>query len=489
MTILEKHKRRPGFFERNYIARNIEGIYTNFNITAQYDHRIDEALLSNALRAIILKNPSFAVNFYRDGDRSEDSKMNGNNFELRCVQKIDFEEVVEFFEMDTPFGEEQLTALDKRTCPMNDARPLWRVNVFECTSDKSQTLTFYCDHSLFDGTSGVNFHEDLIRELAALSEEDDLRFQGTLFDYSRDRELLPSLLDNSDKLVPLYKAPFIYSVVTIIKELLVPKWVKTLFNSFLNWNHPNTYKYPIFRHNPTRKGINTNHKLININPDQVQMLTSFCKSQKMTLSPYLSTIAMLSLQETVFPCISDQRRSFEIDFTINGRRYFPASLSQAKYGLYVAAVDVTIGPLPSPATFKAILPQMKYQSKLLSSAVEDHSPFYFTGLLAYINVWDFIQTKLGKLDSRRTAEISNLGNRIIHSRNWHVRNLWFSQSNGLSSHFCFSIISTKTGGLNLVVGFLDEVKALQTSRGNNAMDEFVEHFSSTLLQFAKDTPT
>lgn len=467
------HTRKLGFFEKYYVCRNVEDYSKNISLTGEYNRHISKVLLSNALRTLILKNPTFAVNIYRDEDLQHDAQRNGDNFTIRPVEKIAFNDVVTFENIDDSFGVLVLNTLTEEKCPVNDSKPLWRLKVYESPSDKTQYVTFHCDHTLFDGSSTIQFHKDLIIELEHHTKDQALKFQETLFDYETDRDILPAILDNSDKIVDLYNPSIFFTVLAIVQNMLVPKWLSNGFWSLFSGNVENA---PLYTHNPTQKETKSNLRCVNITPNDVNRLRAFCKSQNTTLTPYIAVTAMYALQATVFPVVSDQQCSFEVSIPIDGRRYFPEKLNDTKYGLYVGLLTSKMGPC-ADLTFS-----INALTTQLTTGVTDRSPFSYVGLLKYVNCWDFLRSKLGKTDSRLTLEVSNLGLHRISHGNWSIKNLWFNQTNGILSHFSISLVTTESNGLNLLVSYLADLDMVQTSLRKLVIDEFMALFTAKLLE-------
>lgn len=474
------HTRKLGFLEKYYVCRNVEEYKEDISVTGQYNHHIDEVLLSNALRSLILKNPVFALNIYRDGDLQYDAKMNGDNFTVRPVERIAFSDVVTFKDIDEPFGALELNALSEQVSPVNDTRPLWRLKVYKSSSSKKQYVTFHCDHTFFDGLSAAQFHKDLIVKFGIYSGDAALKFQETLFDYTADKSILPSILDSSDKIVDLYNPSILFSLLAIVQNMLLPKWLSDGFWSLFSTN---AEQKPLYTHMPTQKGAKSNQRCVNIKPHDVKRLRAFCKSQGTTLTPYITAIAMYALQETVFPFVSNSQCSFQVDIPINGRRYFPDKAKYTKYGLYAGPFSCKMGPVSkSTGSYDDLKVPINTLTTQLSSSVADKSPFSYVGLLKYVNCWNFLASKIGKTDSRLTLEVSNLGFHLISHDNWSVENLWFNQTNGILNHFCLSLIATESNGLNLLASYLADLDMVQTSLRKLVIDEFMALFTTKLLE-------
>lgn len=466
------HIRKLGFLEKYYVCRNVEQYSTDINVTGQYNHYIDKVLLSNALRTLILKNPSFAVNIYRDGDLKYDAKLNGANFTVKPVEKIAFNDVVSFENIEGPLGELLLKELIGEASRVNDSKPLWRVKVFESISSKTQYVTLHCDHTLFDGSSAAQFHKDLIVELEHHS-KDQLEIQETLFNYAADWELLPPLTDSSDKIADLYNPSLLFTLLEIVQKMLLPKW---LYDGFWSLFSSSEVQAPLYAHNPTRNEINSNVRHINITPNDVKRIRAFCKSQNTTLTPFITAVALYALQETAVPAVVKAPCSLELSIPIDGRRYFPEKKEDTKYGLYMGVLSNKVG------TITDIISSASLITKNLTAGVADKSPFSFIGLLKYVNYWKFLADKLGKTDSRLTLEVSNLGLYLISHNDWSIDNLWFSQGNGILTHFCLSVIATDSGGLNLLASYFADLDLVETSLRKLVIDEFMDLFTTKLLE-------
>ena len=158
--------RKPGYYERHFICRNLEGYYSNFNIVARYNKHISSAHLALALRTLIAQDPIFVLGIFRNKNTTpeDDSKFNATNFNVRPVKSFNFDDVVKY-EKISKFDDSVFARINERTCPVDIELPLWRIAVFELEQDGSQYLCIYFEHALFDGGSGVEFHRDLAKAL------------------------------------------------------------------------------------------------------------------------------------------------------------------------------------------------------------------------------------------------------------------------------------------------------------------------------------
>ncbi|CAK7919226.1 hypothetical protein CAAN3_29S00100 [[Candida] anglica] len=485
------HTRKPGFYERQYICRNVNKYYNNFNVTAQYNRYISPEHLSNALRRLILKNTSFALNFYRqDGSTKEqDQDQNGNNFEVKPVKKILFDDVVSFEEIPDEFNDQCLESINKLQPEMNKlSTPLWGVVVYKSESLNCQYICFYCDHTLFDGTSGVQFHRDLIVELEELSNASTLEKMQILFNYEDDRDDLPTKLSPALEMkTDLYHRPFFSKIINTIinsfwndKTIGVLDALKKIFSSYFSELEIKKPR-PFFEYNPVRPDIIHKYKIINFTPTEVKKILAFCKSEGTTLTPYIGTIGIHCLNNTIIPvCTGGEESITSLRCSINGRRFFPEIQDELKYGVCVSTTQYEIEPLEN----SSIVSKVRCIGDNLRKTASTKEVFWTTGdKLKETNFWDsFKKTVGGK--RRETLYTSNLGQVSIKAGDLEVTNIWFSQSNGIAFHFVFSVVSSVGGGLNICLGYLPEYGTLkQKNSAEFAIDEFVKKFKTGVLDF------
>ncbi|CAH2355810.1 hypothetical protein CLIB1423_35S00122 [[Candida] railenensis] len=507
--IKDSHKRPPGFFERQYICRNTKDYWGNFNITVQYSSRISQNLLSNALRNVILGNQNFVLNFFRLSSYSaeDDHVANGFNYEVRPIQRILFSDVVAFETIDGHLDDECFVKMNQFRCHMNvDTSPLWRVILWESNDESStQYLSFYCDHALFDGTSGVQFHRDLIEELARLSmDEGHLSFKETLFEYELDHSYLPDPLgDALENKIDLYHRPLIQKVIlwfqkstSLVRGKLLAigtslsRFLRSVFGftdySLIDDNGENK----LFRYKPGTVGLIHKYKIINFSPKETSDVLRFCKSEGVTLTPFILIIATRSLEKTIFADINvlnngketaTERYSTVSKISINGRRHYSAEVNKEKNLKYGVCVATTPIPLPSLADTddgKLLRVIKKLSSDVLSYAVYRNCFWNFGDYLKTANFWDSFKSQIGNF-TRDTLYTSNLGFVNIEKIDaWEVKNIWFTQSNGLVYHFVFSVVSSLSGGLNIGLGYLPEFDEVEGS-----VDGFVRTFKEDMLNF------
>lgn len=346
---------------------------------------------------------------------------------------------------------------------------LWELNVLD-----EQFITFYCDHALFDGNSGTFFHDLLLKELSKLDGE-QLEYQDILFTNLEPSIPTPQL---NERALALYNPPMLFVVSKIVEILFMPTVIKRSVARIWSWiygkDYLNTFDYPKFQYKPCQKGDPTHFKLISFTPAEVTKMITNCKLHGLTLTPYLIAIGVQCLQQSVLKKVSNNAEySSEVNISINNRRYLPEE-SANEVGLLISGVDLKIPPLNPNEPLVGV---MKSVSSQLQDLVEQNHGSKIVGLLKYVKVLDFLKSKVG-IHSRQTMELSNLGNKNFKHGSWEVENLFFSQSNGVASHFALSTVSTLKLGMNISFGYLEDYIEFPDEIAN-----FVKTFKDKVINF------
>ncbi|KAK6455196.1 alcohol acetyltransferase [Scheffersomyces xylosifermentans] len=473
--VIAAHRRKLGFNERYYLCRGNEGYYTNFNITVTYPHRISVELLSNALKELITKNSWLSHNFFKL-DNQDDTVANGHNYEVRYVDKIKFEDVVTFKNVDV-FDGNVLSEINNITCPMNVELPLWRIVVLETSNGKQ----FFCgvfDHSIFDGMSGAQFMKDLTKELNTATEV----YDEYLFDYERDQLFLPKLiLPAVDTLTDLFKLSFI-DIVKYYANKYLPNVILNFFTKLRNLVSPDPMKpnlgvNPVFKCGLITKDLRTNYRVLNFSNEQIEKVTQFCRSQDLTITPYFDIIAVKCLEETVYKAVDPSTEFSTINLVaVNGRRYYD-HFENFLYGVMVCGDPILTPPLTSD-----LLSYMKYFHRTMMERIRTKSSFKLVGLYRFYNLWDFFKQKLNKADGRFTITISNLGKFVQPKGRFEVEEIYFGSNTAITYHFILNMSTSEKGGLNVVFGYLPEYDNLYVN-DKKVLDIFFEKFYNMILEF------
>lgn len=445
---LEMLSRQPGFLERYFICRSIGGHFSNgFHISVCLNKPVDDVILSNALQQLLVKNPIHCLNFFRKESKSEgaalldeDRKANGNNFEARLVSQVLFEDVVVHHQL-TELDSAYFLWIYEKKIPINVDKPTWMLVVNEIIDSKKQWLTFSSNHVFIDGNSGVNFMDDLVKELAVAETLPDQQLVRVLF--NSDQDAIPVLPKASEDVVGLYRLPPWFTFKTIVQLLLLPAFLMKFIMSYLVPNHPNLYNYPIFNFHPVTYDNKSIFNHINISPEDTAKGLEYCRLNGVTMTPFIASCALKALHETLSPILGTSS-SHKFTLVICGRRHYPELKNEMKYGLFISSSE------PVVAGDETGLQTTKVISQKLSADLKSRITFCFASLLRLVNIWDFIQEKYDKKETRTTIEVSNVGLKKIRHSDWIVEDLIFSQGVGVT-HITVSACSTPHGGMNLVV--------------------------------------
>lgn len=469
-------RRSTDSLERYYICRGTRELYSNYNISIQLNKKVDRELLSNALRKMVLKAPYLAVNAFRD-ENKDDKKLKGANFHIEYLKSIEFSSVAsfeKFRKVDSNF----FTALDELLCPLDVHVPMWRVIVFENGQD--QVLTFYCDHTLFDGVSGLIFMKNLVKELDQCSQKSELKFVPILFDYEKDAEISGPIPQSAFANLKLYSSTITEKLPMLVSAIFIPEWLKYYYKYYTT-GAPDTSKNPLFTiGKPAMSKPRTAIRLVSFTPEQSTALLKICKANKVTFTPLVTTLALYSIQETIMKKVSSTDFSTSIGIDIDGRRFYPEYADN--YGLCMAASPIQLPHIDLPARWFEEKSALKQISKSLLDMLRTRSPFKFVGLLDYVNPWELMDKKLTQKDFE-TFGCSNVGVQEISSGSWKSTEAWFSQSTGVYLHAVASCIS-QNGKVNVCVGFSTQLVDIV---GTGALDQFEAHIQKTVENLVQTT--
>lgn len=476
-----KHERKPTFYERLQICRNVENTYSNFNITATYSEVVEPNVLSHALRNFLLKNPTFTTNFFREEHSEDDAKENGNNYTVKTVQLIRYTDVVEHRNISGTLDGNLLKSFNEVRFDLNVNTPPWRIIISEAKNKIYYTLAV--DHILGDANGSCNFHQDLLNEVAKLlKSKAQLQQLDILLDYSKDAEVLAPLCPTTTDLVDLFTPSLLFTVVAIAKELFLPNFAKKLLDKYIYGYDFDTY--PLFTNRGLQVPTKVNYRIINISAEELENLLQFLRSKGTTFTPYFAAVASKTLQEVVFPHFHKNQCSTKLLTVLDGRRYYPDLQNELRYNYVVGFSEVILRPIPSSLGYEAVAESTASIAQRMKEDIDSKVGFKTIGLLSYVNIWDYIRSKIGSLDARVTMEVSNIGNKPIGNEEIEVLDLWFSQDIGVSGHFVYSAVGTPSGGINVVIASLDDVEnTVDPNTDVKVMDTFAKKLTTELKHY------
>lgn len=465
------------FYERQFTYRLKVGAYSNFNVTVHLDRLVTPTHLSHALRHLIRKRPNLALTV-DDNDR------------VMLLDEIQFNDVC-VFEEETDFNENTLERLNEIRFDTN--LPTWRIVVWQSPQSSAQWISCVFEHTFYDGMLGSFFAEDLVEALTGVHEpkKTPLDFCDVVYSSTEPNDVangpgkIKRLISHSGaakdpsspsikrlaSFAPITPAPqpqiygptlevcdlytsggWWWTIKHLLLELL-PSFVKKFY---IKWTEGiDLFAHPKYSNLPIRFGSHTNYRILNIKP--AQLLTRL-RNNSLTLTPYLASVVTRCFQQVILPHIKPDALKYSVNcsLVVNGRRYYPEKADELRYNLCMSAIDIILPPLPTrEALDRVIATDTTDIAHQLAIGLHLREPFRLISLFRFILPSAF-KSGVNGSHSRATTEVSNLGLCDFSTHKFKVKNIWFSQDIGSSCHAGFSVITTPEGGMNLVVGFLDE---------------------------------
>lgn len=460
-----KHTRKPGWLERYYIIRNTYSYYTNFNITVKLDKPITPALLSNALRGLIDKNPWYVINFFKD-DEDTYKYMNGFNYHLRYIHEIKFEDVVEFHNIDV-FDGSTMSKMNDYKLPMNSGtHGLWHIHVYTDRKGDQYILTMF-DHSMYDGGSGVVFQQELVEELGNAK---DVKID-VLYKYDVN---LPPIQGAAQSFTDIYQPTFQHKITYFITKYF-PQCLINMYNRlFMPKPKANLGINPLFsnpNHDWKKNNMKTNLVNINFTASETQEILKYCRSQGITMTPYLNVLMLQCLQETVLynPEVQYSTESF---IAFQGRRYANLPRDCLK-GVWVSAQILVLPPITNA------LQTMKYVYQEMQNNLKSRYSFGQFGLIRYFDNLKYLETS-AIVPAKKTLTVSNLGKLQDTNGDYNIVDAYFGLSVGSNYNIVLNMISTSKGGMNVTVGYYPEFDNVIIN-DKKAIDICLDRFKSRIL--------
>lgn len=471
------HSRKPGFNEAFFIAKTEENFYSSFNICVSLSKEPTKAQLSQALRRLITHNRWLTYNFFRK--RENGSRDYRNDYSLLYVRQIRFDTVVPqsttLFEGDTEFNppqyrndkihiEESLNEQFRKLCgvyvPMNLATsPLWRIFI------KDKFLIACFNHSIFDGSSGLQFCRDLVSELNMDELSTDVL--EVLFDYEVEKGILPPIIAPVEKSFDLY-IPSIWERARMLLLYYFPSLVSTYTEPIVP---------PIFESVPIKKSMDSNFKVIHFPPKVVDNLVRLSRENGFTLTALFNVIGVRCIERTIYPYYGQSFSSSHF-LAINGRRYYLREPQDPyPYGMMVCGAPMVFPPLSND-----LISDCQEFFNLIQYQIESREGFKKYWAFNYINFSKAQNNALGS-KKRYTTMVSNIGKvNTPQHENFKIVDAYFGLTTSTGYHFIFNMITSELG-LNLVIPYLPDYAELQNSDGTYVMDDFAELFVDTCEQF------
>lgn len=485
--------RDPTPIERRYIARNYLHCYLNFNVTAKYNKPVSKAQLSQALRTIMLANDNLLLGAFRKNQNDtieDDRNAVGNNFTIRPVKSVKFDDVVSYEKNNSSNDEntlitDYLSDLSERYIDLNIETPPWRLNVLE--ANNITYFTFYFDHTFYDGLVGGNFHRDLIDQFAKMESPE---FADVLYDQEKDG--VADVNKTFGNQLDVYSVPWYYPLVNKINALAIVKAVRKLFATVsyklstigllqkifgLRFREdPNIANLPLFKFKPSTIDYPTKFGILSLPPPELASLLSFCKKNGLSFTPLLEVMVVKTIDEIVRPQLTDSVTKYVHLIATGGRRYYP----EMKYVTITSAHADLFGPV-STYSWLQLLDFTKSRSEYVRSIMEGKIPFRNQGhQMTNENYWDSFRAFVGPSE-HATGAVSSIGNNKYDSGEWRIENMWFSQGNGPGFHFVTNVTSSYAGA-TICVGFKPEYLELMNGK---LIPKFIDQLRNNIEDLQK----
>lgn len=460
---IKKPERLPLFIERFHIAHGASNFYSNFHVTGVYNKSLDTVLLSNVLRTMIGRYPVFALTINRSKrstgrEIERDIKYDYKNYRVSPVEKIEFKDVVEV--VDRNYSTLELNYINNTLIENDTNKVTWRVILYA-----DNYLTFYNNHTFFDGEAGANFHKEVLSILDGL-DGTKLDFQECLFEFGHNFHFPLPL----DQMTDIHKLNIFLKTKLVIRELC-PEMVKNIVSRATDGTYPNFIKFPFFK-SKYMKTYKTNLKLIKIDDVTMKGLVKNLRSEGTTLTSFLTVAVNYCLQRTMKVTLQKPKSTVSA-IDISGRRYHPELKSELKFSNFVTLFEWKMKPL---FELEEILPELKRLNVSLNKEIESQIGFKWLGLLNLTKIRDVVKPNKTHIKQPYIVEISNLGYHEFSNGPWNVRDVICSQCLGLSATFSLTIVSCSTG-MNIGYAFLDEFQ-------NYPHEEFIHLLQYVINQFA-----
>ena len=430
-----KQHREISYAEQYFFWRTQLKYYSNYRILVEYNEELTTEKVYHALTRMIYKYSALTMDLMP----SSASKL-GHRFVV--VDEVKLEDVVEFIQDDRLVSVE--TILEKyhtEGLSYGKNKPLWRLKVIN-----GKYALFFCDHALYDGTSGKNFHIELSKEIAkgipkiisgSFTGLDSIVFEKSMVEFD-SYQLPPSPVDIIE-----YNRPYSSFLYVILIGLLPTE----LSNLIKRWFGGNPYSsimtfdqvhYKSYRSDPNKA---SSPRVINLDSYQLNSLIKTARLHNVKLTSLITVLAHISMgkfisssgKDTVTSIPVNIRKSLNMEKANKLCRNF-----SPLFGLYVGVLFIG---LPS---INKLCPDGEINWSLVSFVnkyIQENIPTaqLFLGALKFVDVKRLV-IEDHKAEKKNTFELSNLGS--IGAENKNIVGAWFDQP---ASLFSANMISCGSG--------------------------------------------
>lgn len=457
-----KPQRELLFLEKLNACRNRNDLYNNFHITAKYNNKITEELLSNALEVLLRKHSVFTLTIAKMDQ--EASHPVADDLRFTPVDSLQYCDVVEV--VDQPFDESQLAPINEKTIVTYYPTVTWKVILYS-----NNYLTFYNNHIQFDGESAVCFHREMVEIFDSL--KGPLEFKSTIFEYRHDTFIMPPKVTD---VLDLYDSNVFLKSMYIIREL-IPLYLKNFYNYYFSPGFPNYAQHPFYSKIVARTP-KTLFKTISIDSATQKRFLGVLKQHGVTFTPFLDILINYCMNQTILHEDTKQYSTNSL-IVISGRRMYPQLSEKLKFQTCVTSCVLSIPPV-NKFDLQAMVLLAKLHNKEIQHTLTTKAQFKVAGALTMVDPYTILQTDVKIKDQDMLFEISNLGFQKIETGDWKIEDMVFSQTVGGSLCFGFSTCSTPYG-MNITLGYHEEFREYP-------VEEFVDMLELVIKEIGNSVP-
>lgn len=452
-------------------CRTASGLYRSFQVTATYSQELTIPVIFASLKKTLLQYPSLVCNV----------RKGSTDCFFEPIQSATLKDVLEIlpdtYLSDTKVSEQFMKYANTTEFSLYSGKPLFKLFLVG-----KFTLTIVLEHTIADGLVGPYFHEILLDNIKIGNIVDDaVSLDSELFNFSKDRLEMNSLPPPIDWFMESYKE----------EEKEAEKEEEEETSSSSPSASSTSSLWPGRFH--TTRNTPISFKLINFTPAQVQTILAKCKLEKVTVTTYIQVVQLLTLapvfgneHHTSHKIALSLRRFIDVNQDLSSYENSSVYLEQLQdpnYKYMATAAHVgTSRNFPQVTEFcwdlvRKVSLQLKQElnnNKLLSS------------LAGFFNNYDkvddnraFYTDNMAKPNKADATKLSNLGVFTFPNDKWTITDMIFAQDvMPYSCEFMLNIISTPTGGMNLVWSYfeLDQVESV---------DPYVEKFRENILKYVE----
>ncbi|KAK6461445.1 alcohol acetyltransferase [Scheffersomyces coipomensis] len=468
---------RPLSLSEHFVrSRTANRFYSNFQVTGTYSEDLASHLdwVYMALRKTLLDYPLLICNIQKEN----------NDSIFRPIKQASLGDILQlesksgYIENNT-INEKFMKYVNTINFQLYSEEPLFRLILL------GEHLSAAFEHTITDGLVGPYFHEIYLKNLAYVSNKENLLEYESLYGETPDKVDLNTQLFNYDEDKDLFThslpppcdlfmedPSFDYSNGDpLYHDKVLPEGYET------RW--PGRF--------PPTKDQTIACKLVHFSPTETKQILAKCKSHGVTITPFIQVVQIFTLQ----PILGDKHYTTH-RMAITTRRhvkpelvpdYFQDAYAEKDYKLLGGYAHFGLRE-NYPPLFEFSWDKVQEIHKNLIRDSQNRGIFniYKDFRDVYDKTGDNLEVFEKQMATKAdTSKISNLGyvNFPVYDSKWTVNNLVFSQDmSPPSSDFVFNIISTPLGGLNIVFGYHDHT--FDDSEYPN-FDSFVENFRENLL--------